>query len=107
MFQYTIRAQINNTMANKSLGVAVILVLLLLLHKPLMVVAAVEDDDDKDVGKNADDIKNGEVNMPIDCKEQCIAICMKIKYAKDSLCQDACDPACKQLQGKGSMLSKK
>ncbi|KAI5384731.1 hypothetical protein KIW84_071657 [Lathyrus oleraceus] len=64
-----------------------------------MVVAAVQEDKDKN--KNGDDVKDGGVTTSSECIAQCILICMKIKYAKKPLCQDACDPACKQLQGKG------
>lgn len=82
-----------NAMASKSLGVAVILVLLPYMS---LVVVAIE-------GMNLD--ANGDDNDVLyDCKQQCMSICLKIKLAQVSLCQEACSPACKQLKGKGSFM---
>lgn len=81
-----------NAMASKSLGVAVILVLLPYMS---LVVVAIE-------GINLD--ANGDEDVLYDCKQQCMSICLKIKLAKVSLCQEACSPACKQLKGKGSFM---
>jgi len=79
-------------MARKSLGVAVILVLLPYMS---LVVVAIEG---MNLDANGDDSKEA----LYDCKQQCMSICLKIKLAQVSLCQDACSPACKQLKGKGS-----
>jgi len=83
-------------MARKSLGVALILVLL--SYMSLMVVAI----EGMNLDANGDDIKDGKDAL-FDCKQQCMSICLKIKLAQVSLCQDACSPACKQLKGKGSL----
>ena len=65
-------------------------------------VVAVEDTN-VDVDVDGDDIKDGKMSL-LECKQQCMSICLKIKITEDSLCQDACSPACNQLQGKGSLF---
>lgn len=84
-------------MTSKFLGSAVILVLFLYIS---LTVVALED---PNIDAYDDDIKDGKMSLP-ECKQQCMSICLKIKFAEDSLCQDACSPACKQLQGKGSFF---
>ncbi|KAK2384443.1 hypothetical protein QL285_071786 [Trifolium repens] len=82
-------------MANKSLNVTLILMILLYM----VVTTAGDAELDADDGE----IIDGNVTLS-DCKQQCMLICMKIKLSQISLCQDACSPACKQLQGKGSLF---
>lgn len=84
-------------MTSKSLGAAMILVLF--LYMSLMVVAV----EDTNLDADGDDIKDDKMSLP-NCKQECMSICLKIKFAEHSLCQDACSPACKQLQGKGSLF---
>lgn len=101
----------SNNMANNTLsllGVVAILVFLLYMQlvgatgsvAPTPTPAPTPAEDVVDI---SDDVKHGSVSLT-DCKQECMAICMKIKYAQDSLCRDACKPACKQLQGKASLV---
>lgn len=79
-------------MAYKSLrGVMIILVL---LYMTLLVVVAADAGEESKV--------QGGMSL-LSCMEQCMPICMKIKYAETLPCQQACAPGCKQLQGKGSV----
>lgn len=75
-------------MADKSIGLMVILV----LYMPLVVMVG--------LGPYSDGRK-----IPMDvCVTQCMPICMKIRYADVPSCNKGCTLGCDQLQGKGSLL---
>lgn len=82
-------------MAYKSYCMVMILVL---LYMPLVVAVEAADANSS--------IQGGKVSFST-CMQQCMSICLKIKNANDSLCQEACAPGCKQLQGKGSIYGVK